>query len=422
MTIINLTELKTYLEIQDDICMFDRSERGLYSTKKIKKDDIVIKIKRKYLLEYNYICKVYTDHTSFKEFHIDFVDKLLEVNSLVAYYLYKLKYNYNDDGSMDDNIVNSGDCDNSSSFDDNRETIEVAESYICIDEHRRKLWLSYIDNLPEVNEYINYWDKDDMQLIDTDGSTLGYLYNDFHQRLQQDALLIYSYFHVDRVVTFDIFYDSYLPLRLLVGSRIFGYACDGISQSGIVPYVDMTNHALKHNTRWYFCDEINCFVLQATCNIDANSEILEYYGHHCNCDLLLYYGFTVRSNPHVKIVIDLSSYDTSNILSSSIDKRSNNNNNINTTSTSVSISTRNNIVSNSTVDYPMTRIEINHDTTVAHLQITYQSNYNAIYNALLRLYNKRLVDISRMKIKSNINIMNIYLDEIRLLAHILDLD
>jgi hypothetical protein len=68
------------------------------------------------------------------------------------------------------------------------------------------------------------------------------------------------------------------------------------------------------------------------------------------------------------------------------------------------------------------RIEINHDTTAADLQLMHRSNYSAIYSALLRLYNKRLVDVSRVKIQSNTNIMNIYRDEIRLLAHILNLD
>lgn len=410
----NLTELKTLLETQDDdICIFNRPERGLYSTKKISKGDIVIKVKRQYLLEYNYICRLYADHPSFENFQTDFVDKLLEVNSLVAYYLYKLKYKHIDSDVSQDATL--------STVEDSMETVEVVDSCSCCcagDDHRRKLWLSYIDNLPGVSEYINYWPEDDAQLIN-DGTTIGYLYNDFYRRLQQDAFLIYSYFHVDRTISFDTFYDGYLPLRLLVGSRIFGYICEGVPQSGIVPYVDMTNHALKHNTRWHFSDEIDCFVLQATCDISENSEILEYYGHHCNSDLLLYYGFTIKSNPHVKIIIDMASSSHTSTNRSSSPSSS---------SLLTSIFMANNCIMSNHSDYDCSnsisssRIEINHDTTAAELQLMHRSNYSAIYTALLRLYNKRLVDVSRVKIQSNTNIMNIYRDEIRLLAHILDLD
>ena len=414
----NLTELKNLLEIQDDdICIFNRPERGLYSTKKISKGDIVIKVKRQYLLEYNYICRLYADHPSFENFQTDFVDKLLEVNSLVAYYLYKLKHKHIDSDVFQDATL--------STVDDSMETVAVVDPCSCCcagDDHRRKLWLSYIDNLPGVSEYINYWPEDDAQLIN-DGTTIGYLYNDFHRRLQQDAFLIYSYFHVDRTISFDTFYDGYLPLRLLVGSRIFGYICEGVPQSGIVPYVDMTNHALKHNTRWHFSDEIDCFVLQATCDISENSEILEYYGHHSNSDLLLYYGFTIKSNPHVKIIIDMASSShtsTNRSLSSSLTGNSSNN--------TTSVFMANSCIMSNHSDYDCSssicssRIEINHDTTAAELQLMHRSNYSAIYTALLRLYNKRLVDVSRLKIQSNTNIMNIYRDEIRLLAHILDLD
>ena len=413
----NLTELKTLLEIQDDdICIFNRPERGLYSTKKISKGDIVIKVKRQYLLEYNYICRLYADHPSFENFQTDFVDKLLEVNSLVTYYLYKLKYKHIDSDVSQDATL--------STVDDNKETVEVVDPSSCSyagDDHRRKLWLSYIDNLPGVSEYINYWPEDDAQLIN-DGTTIGYLYNDFYRRLQQDAFLIYSYFHVNSTISFDTFYDDYLPLRLLVGSRIFGYICEGVPQSGIVPYVDMTNHALKHNTRWHFSDEIDCFVLQATCDIRENSEILEYYGHHSNSDLLLYYGFTIKSNPHVKIIIDMasSSHTSTNRSSSSSSSLTGNSSN-NTTS----IFMANNCIMSNHSDYDCSscsRIEINHETTADELQLMHRSNYSAIYNALLKLYNKRLVDVSRVKIQSNTNIMNIYRDEIRLLAHILDLD
>lgn len=411
----NLAELKTLLEIQDDdICIFNRPERGLYSTKKISKGDIVIKVKRQYLLEYNYICSLYADHPSFENFQTDFVDKLLEVNSLVAYYLYKLKYKHIDSDVSQDATL--------STVDDNMETVEVVDPSSCSyagDDHRRKLWLSYIDNLPGVSEYINYWPEDDAQLIN-DGTTIGYLYNDFYRRLQQDAFLIYSYFHVNRTIPFDTFYDDYLPLRLLVGSRIFGYICEGVPQSGIVPYVDMTNHALKHNTRWHFSDEIDCFVLQATCDISENSEILEYYGHHSNSDLLLYYGFTIKSNPHVKIIIDMaSSSHTSTNRSSSSSLTGNSSNN------TTSIFMTNNCIMSNHSDYDCSscrRIEINHDTTTDELQLMHRSNYSAIYTALLKLYNKRLVDVSRVKIQSNTNIMNIYRDEIRLIAHILDLD
>ena len=58
--------------------MYDRPERGLYTTKDIKNGDIIIKIKSQYLLEYSYVYSKYP------------ISNINDRNSIIAFYLIKM--------------------------------------------------------------------------------------------------------------------------------------------------------------------------------------------------------------------------------------------------------------------------------------------------------------------------------------------
>jgi hypothetical protein len=96
----------------------------------------------------------------------------------------------------------------------------------------------------------------------------------------------------------------------LVGSRIFGYIKFGIETSGMVPYIDLINHSEIPNTIWYFDDTLDSFILMSTKYIPKGEEICDNYGIKNNIELLLYYGFTLESisNPILSFDIDKINY------------------------------------------------------------------------------------------------------------------
>jgi len=51
--------LKKWLGIKDSLKIFERKQRGIYSTTQIEKNKIIITIKSKYLFEFQYIYSLY---------------------------------------------------------------------------------------------------------------------------------------------------------------------------------------------------------------------------------------------------------------------------------------------------------------------------------------------------------------------------
>lgn len=249
----SLNELKNWMNIKDNIKIFDRPERGMYSTKDIKKNQVIIKIKSKYILSYN---NIYAKHP---------INNIDEKNSLVAFYLLKL-------------------------FKENDEW-----------------WLPYISSFPnDISEYLYYWSNNNLKLLNnTSIMTNGfYNYKSHMESLEYDWSVIYSYikennlFESNTYNNYDELYDLYIKFRILVGSRIFGYKIHDVDDSGMVPYIDMINHSFESNTAWFYDDNIDCFILLATKDILKGMEILDDYGNKSNIDLLLFYGFTLPNNPY----------------------------------------------------------------------------------------------------------------------------
>jgi hypothetical protein len=94
------------------------------------------------------------------------------------------------------------------------------------------------------------------------------------------------------------FFPVFLKYRILVCSRVFGYNKYNEEELGLVPYADLLNHSDKPNTKWYFDDDLDAFVVVATKDIKKNSEIYDSYGAKTNFELMLYYGFSIKNNPY----------------------------------------------------------------------------------------------------------------------------
>lgn len=244
-----LDKLKKWLGVKDTLKMFNRDERGIYTTEPIKQGKIIIKIKSKYLLEYQQIYTIYP------------IDEIDEANSLVAFYLTKL--------------------------------------YLDKDE----FWFPYIDTLPDnLNEFPYYWNERELNYLKSTSfySSVETNYPTHLETIQSDFDTIYQYNMENSIihnVSKEELWNTYFRFRILVGSRIFGYLKYGNETSGMVPYIDLLNHSIDPNTIWYWDDSIDSFVLVATKNINRGEELTDNYGVKTNIELLLYYGFTISFNP-----------------------------------------------------------------------------------------------------------------------------
>lgn len=248
MNQIDLFEkLKNKLGIKDSIKLFDRANRGIYSDKPIEKNHVIIRIKSKYLLEFQRIEHLYP------------IDGIDNINSIVAFHLTRLFY------------------------------------------EQDEFWSCYIDLLPQdISEFILFWNEQDLSLISNTSVEVDL--QKHIESIDNDFTLIYLFNKQNNVVSYDIvsddnLYSTWLRFRLLVGSRIFGYSKHGESISGIIPYIDMINHSIEPNTTWYYDNLSESFVLVSTKLIPPGNEIVDDYGVSNNLELLLYYGFTIKQNP-----------------------------------------------------------------------------------------------------------------------------
>lgn len=269
------TQLKKWLGVLEPLELFDRPERGIYSRIPIKKNKIIIRIKSKYLIEYQHICSIYP------------IENIISANSLVAFYLTKLHFE-NDD-----------------------------------------FWSKYLDILPnDTSNFVLFWNNKDLEGLKQTSLDIGFenwmwfddeenepLYDDlflYKKSIEYDYEIIYNYNCENKIIdTIDMnifdedFYLCWLKYRMLVGSRIFGYEKHGNQTSGMVPLVDMINHSNESNSLWYFDDKLDSFILIATSDIKKNEEIFDSYGTKSNVDFLLYYGFTLETNPNPVVRIGI---------------------------------------------------------------------------------------------------------------------
>jgi hypothetical protein len=245
----SLDKLKKWLKIKDGLKLFNRNQRGVYTTENIEKNKIIIKIKSKYLIEYQDIYSRYP------------IDNIAEANSLVAFYLTKLHY------------------------------------------EQDNFWKNYLDTMPtDLSEFPYFWPRAKLNHLK---QTSFYSNEEINYQTHLDAINqdfeIIEQFNQDNDIisniSYDELYDTYLRFRILVGSRIFGYLKKGNETSGMVPYIDLLNHSEIPNTLWYFDDDLDSFVLISTRNINKGEELTDNYGNKNNIELLLYYGFTLDSNP-----------------------------------------------------------------------------------------------------------------------------
>jgi len=242
--------LRKWLHLENDhIRMFTKESRGLYSINDIKKGERIMEIPEKYILELSTINNPKV------------TDKLMNTNSYFAMYL-------------------------------------LLESL-----NKKSYWKVYLDSLPEdLNEYIYYYDEDKLSQLKNTTIMCSKTYNFLiHMKnIKKDSMILYKTLK-NHKMEYDDFFKLFLKFRIYICSRIFGYDKNNSHENGIVPYADLLNHSQNANTKWYYDSIKNVFVVEATKNIKKNTEIYDSYGHKTNMQLLLYYGFTIKSNKHSEL-------------------------------------------------------------------------------------------------------------------------
>lgn len=254
-------KLKKWLGIKDSLKIFERNERGIYTTEPIEKNKIIIKIKSKFLLEFQQIYKIYP------------IDDIEEANSLVAFYLTKLYFDNN------------------------------------------QFWLNYINTFPnDLDDFPYYWNDTELNYLKETSfySSTNINFSKHLETIEQDFEIINQY-NLENLIIQNIdyneFYFIYIKFRFIVGSRIFGYIKYNNETSGMVPYIDLLNHSENNNTIWYWDDLLDSFVLISTRNIRKGEELTDNYGNKNNVELLLYYGFTLHSNPDSILSFNFNNID-----------------------------------------------------------------------------------------------------------------
>ena len=99
---------------------------------------------------------------------------------------------------------------------------------------------------------------------------------------------------------------EYSEVRMIVSSRIFGIQVNGVKTDGFVPLADMLNHKRPKQTTWYFCDERQGFIIEASDDIARGDQVYDSYGRKCNSRFFLNYGFINLNNDANEVPMDVN--------------------------------------------------------------------------------------------------------------------
>ena len=105
-------------------------------------------------------------------------------------------------------------------------------------------------------------------------------------------------------------YLKFVEARVLISSRIFGISINENKTDVLAPFADLLNHKRPRQTQWYYDDNLQSFVIQATKNIKEGSEIFDSYGKKTNARFLLNYGFCLDDNDTSEYLLTINFNDT----------------------------------------------------------------------------------------------------------------
>lgn len=265
----DFNNLKKWLGVKDSVYInMDVPQRGIYTKKPIKEGDIILKIPDKKII----------DDIKVKQY----ISKLKNGNEVIQ-------------------LNNLGD------------TNGLFALYLSLQPKKSK-WNPYINILPQdLSNYPLMYNKNDIKCLK---GTHYVEKHDNHQNINDYRKYNKSKFDViynlikddEKINKLDkkTLKQNFLKYLTLANSRLFNYYRYNDSVNGLVPYADLFNHSNTENATWYFDDNLKSFIVKATKNIDANSEIFDSYGPKNDDQLLFTYGFGIKDNENSTIPLKIN--------------------------------------------------------------------------------------------------------------------
>jgi len=186
--------------------------------------------------------------------------------------------------------------------------------------------LMYLKKMNKFKEYISIlpksfssiplsWDKSQLDIIKNTS-----IYN---KVIEKKTTLDKDYEDLFKLMKHILPFNKkeYLWARLCVNSRNFSITKGNKNVNCLAPFADMLNHSSDKNTKWFFDNSINKFVVKATKFIPQNSIVTDTYGTRDAKTYLIWYGFFPKDLHTVNINgLDLSFNRKDNINQITKDK------------------------------------------------------------------------------------------------------
>jgi histone-lysine N-methyltransferase SETD3 len=130
-------------------------------------------------------------------------------------------------------------------------------------------WKDYLDILPkQYNNFPVFYSSEEMKELE--GSPcLDQIYQKINDiKFDYDSIL-------KTIPDFSKFsFKDFMEMRMVVSSRIFGVKIAGRKTDCLAPLADMLNHKRPRQTQWFFNDDIKCFVIKATQDIESDNQVI----------------------------------------------------------------------------------------------------------------------------------------------------
>ena len=251
----NLYENNIYIN-KLSVLFINENMRGIIATDNIKKNDILIKIPKDFLITLE------EAENNNKDLFTEEIKKELSSPShcILSYFLLK--------------------------------EIEKGE---------KSKWYYYFKFLPK--SYLNFpifYTEKELNILE--GTKFKKLINEKKEEIKKDYEVL-----CQKIKLFSQYsYEHFCKIRCIISSRLFGLIIKGKKNDIIAPFADLLNHKRSRDTKWFFSENENFFGIIALKNINKGFQVYDSYGRKSNVRYLLNYGFTIENNEDDDIQIQIS--------------------------------------------------------------------------------------------------------------------
>lgn len=175
----------------------------------------------------------------------------------------------------------------------------LLSSFLLTEENNQK-WKFYFDFLPkDFSNFPIFFTEKDLQFLK--GSPV------INQIYEKKVEMKMDYEKICANIPSFTKYSflKFCKARSLISSRVFGISINNVKMDVLAPFADLLNHSNPTQTKWYYDNTQNSFIVQAVQDIPEGSEIYDSYGAKTNTSFLLNYGFAMENNLNCEYTIAL---------------------------------------------------------------------------------------------------------------------